>query len=125
MYNIRVHFDNGDRIDTRINGDIDTIVNYYLDHQFPFLDDHGKETTAKARCVEFLDRPRQDLSPHTYRRIHRVYSLSEKYMKRHELYTKIRCSFSTPSPSMFISRWDTHDCAYVPSMFAPLWNQIR
>ena len=59
MYNIRVHFDNGDHIDTRINGDIDTIVHYYLDHRFPSLAESGKETTAKAQCVEFLDRPAQ------------------------------------------------------------------
>ena len=120
MYNIRVHFDNGDHIDTRINGDIDTIVNYYLDHKFPFLSESGKETVATARCVEFLDRPRQDLPSHSYRRIHRVYSLSEKYMKRHELYTKFRCMYTRPNESLFIPFDDKTDCAYVPGMFGSL-----
>ena len=120
MYNIRVHFDNGDHIDTRINGDIDTIVHYYLDHRFPSLAESGKETTAKAQCVEFLDRPAQKMQNGSYRKVHRVYCLTEKRMEQYRLESKIRCSFSTPNPSMFISRWDTHDCAYVPGMFSPL-----
>ena len=117
MYNIRVHFDNGDHIDTRINGDIDTIVNYYLDHSFPFLTESGKETTAKARCVEFLDRPVQITSNRSWRRVHRVYSISEKHMERYGLNNKIRCTFFTPNPSMFIPYDERHDCAYVPGIF--------
>ena len=117
MYNIRIHFDNGDHIDTRINGDIDKIVNYYLDHPFPFLTESGKETTAKARSVEFLDRPTLKTSKGFPRRLHRVYSISERIMKEAQLESKLRCTFSTPNPSLFISYDVMHDCAYIPGMF--------
>lgn len=118
MYNIRVHFDNGDHIDTRINGNIETIVDYYLDHRFPFLADNGKETMATARCVEFLDRPTQKRYPH--RCVHRVYSLSEKFMERCEMSSKFRCTFTTPSGSLFPPFDDKTDCAYIPGMFGAL-----
>ena len=117
MREIRVHFDNGDHIETRINGDIDTIVNYYLDHSFPFLSESGKEVTAKARCVEFLNCKPVENHYGKVRRLLRVYTVSESRMKFLGLESKIRCTFSSPNPSLFISQWDKHDCAYVPGMF--------
>ena len=116
MHEIRVHFDNGDYIDTRINGDIDTIVHYYLDHQFPFLDGRGKETMAKARCVEFLDSVIVPVRGKEYRLI-RVYSISDSMLKRHQLYSNFRFTVEETRRLAVWSMKYREDAAYVPGMF--------
>ena len=119
MYEICVCFDNGDHIATRINGDIDTIVNYYLDHQFPSLDDHGKETTAKARCVEFLDSVNVPMCGKEYRLI-RVYSISAAAMKCRNLFNKFRFTVEETRHFSVCTMKYRSDAAYVPGMFSPM-----
>ena len=113
MHTIIVRFDNGDSITTRINAQIPTIVNYYLDRQFPFEDESGRESMATARCIEFLDEP-----PIPWGDIRitpkRVYSLSEYIMRRRGLYDRFRAEFIAHYPtgvSMPI------DCAYSKCTF--------
>ena len=118
MHEIRVHFDNGDHIDTRINGSVDTIVNYYLDHFFPFLTESGKETTAKARCVEFLD----DLIVHMCGkdfRLVRIYSLKDSYLKKNELLSKFRVTLEETRHLTVCTMKNKEDAAYIPGMFYP------
>ena len=116
MYNIRVHFDNNDHIDTRINGDIDTIVNYYLDHKFPFLTESGTETMATARCVEFLDSVSVHMCGKEYRLV-RVYTISDSVMKRRDLYSKYRFTVEETRHFVVCTMKYKGDAAYVPGMF--------
>lgn len=113
MRNIRVHFDNGDSIETRIDGDIQTIVNYYLDRQFPFEDESGKEAMATARSVDFLDDTAVPWNGKSVT-VKRVFSLSEQYMRHYCLDHRFRVDF-------IVRKDDFHDmvysCAYVPGMF--------
>lgn len=115
MYTIRVHYDNGDSITTRINGTVSDIVNYYLDKPY-FFERPGKkqETKAVARCIEFLDvRPARRCG-NDVERLRRVYSLSQAYMQRHDnCWTKFRVTYETDR----FCGYDVYDCAYIPGMF--------
>lgn len=114
MYTIRVHYDNGDSITTRINGSVSEIVNYYLDKPC-FFEYPGKkqETKAVARCIEFLDVRPTRRRGNDAERLRRVYSVSEKLMARRNLYSKFRCTYDT---DVFCGFRPT-DCAYIPGMF--------
>ena len=116
MREIRVHFDNGDHIDTRINGSIDTIVHHYLGNKFPFANESGRETMETARCIEFLDDIRVPWNDHFQATVNRVYTLSPSYMKRHALFSPIRVEFTThyPTGTAMLQR-----CSYQPGMFDP------
>lgn len=119
MYEIRVHFDNGDHIDTRISGDIDTIVRYYLDHKFPFADESGRETTATARCVQFF--PPVHMKHHgTECSLLKVYSLSPARMARLNLYFPFRAVVLEERRSAARAMKYKNSFAYVPGMFGPL-----
>ena len=112
---IRVHFDNGDSVDTRINGSIQTIVDYYIDRKFPFEDEYGREIMATARCVEFLDDTRIPFNNHPVT-VDRIYSLSPSYMMHHDIFYPVRVEFTTHYPTGTAMR---QRCAYHPGMFAP------
>ena len=108
MYTIRVHYDNGDSITTRINASVSKIVAYYLDQPM-----YGNDLNARGRCVEFMDvRP-------TLRRngvveiLRRVYTVSEKYMERCNLCNKFRCT--TERPEFY--GYSVSDFAYIPGLF--------
>lgn len=89
MMTIKVHFDNGDHIITRFNGDAADVARYYLDKVFNLGTDGDELTTARA--VEFLEgRPVQRFTGGRYCKLRRVYSLSPAYMARHDLYYKFR-----------------------------------
>lgn len=110
MYNIRVHYDNGDSITTRINANVSEIVNYYLDKPM-----YGVDLSARARCIEFLDGPVLPFRPQETI-LRRVYSLSDAYMKRHKLYNRFRFAADvyngfSPIPT------DHEDAAYTSGMF--------
>ena len=112
MNNIRVHFDNGDSITTRINGEVSDVVRYYLDKSFTFENEKGKEETARARCIEFMDQPGRLIAGRV-ERLYRVYSISEAVKARYDLYNTFRCTFFTPA---FVGD-EKHDCAYLFGMF--------
>lgn len=110
MYNIRVHYDNGDSITTRINANVSEIVNYYLDKPM-----YGVDLSARARCVEFLDGPALRYRSDTTI-LRRVYSLSDAFMKRHNLHSRYRFTADvydrfSPVPV------DKEDAAYIHGMF--------
>lgn len=98
MRTITVHFDNGDSFTTRINASVGTIVNYYLDRQFPFENESGRETMATARCIEFLDEERVPWGDIKIT-LKRVYSLSASVMRRRGLYDRFRAEFIAHYPT--------------------------
>ena len=110
MYTIRVHYDNGDTITTRINADVSEIVNYYLDKPM-----YAQDLTARARCIEFEDGPALRCRPDTTI-LRRVYSLSDAVMQRCNLYNRFRFTANvydrfSPVPTA------REDAAYIPGMF--------
>ena len=114
---IIVHYDNGDSIETKINATVPEIVDYYLDKKQSFSYGDGPETMATARSIEFLNEPmvRPWKGAKFYRQLSRVYSISEKYAKRHGLCNKFRCTvrcFDDFMPTYFKS-----DYAYAGQSF--------
>lgn len=110
MYNIRVHYDNGDSITTRINANVSEIVNYYLDKPM-----YEQDLNARARCVEFLDGPALRYRSDTTI-LRRVYSLSDAVMQRCNLYNRFRFTadvYDRFSPVPI----DREDAAYISGMF--------
>ncbi len=55
MRSIKVTFDNGDWLETNINGTNTEILKYYIGNQFNLGDGAGGDLMAKAVRVEFLD----------------------------------------------------------------------
>ena len=110
MYNIRVHYDNGDTITTRINADVSEIVNYYLDKPM-----YGVDLSARARCVEFLDGPALRYRPNTTI-LRRVYSLSDAFMNRHNLYNRFRFTANVYDRFSPVPIY-CEDAAYISGMF--------
>lgn len=121
---IKVNYDNGDYIITRINATISEIIKWYnLGTPVVVSEDFetGKEYRATARSIEFLDHnnsrnywsgKRQELK--------RVYSISEKFMKRYDLYHKFRFTVYEYEDDLFSPkpRYITHDAAYLDGSLA-------
>lgn len=113
---IRVHYDNGDSIETKINATVPEIVSYYLDKKQSFSYGDGPETMATARCVEFVGGIMSyNKWTNKSEELSRVYSISDRFMKRHDLYNKFRCT---------VKVWDswgpwysTEDYAYIGQTF--------
>ena len=57
MRSIKVTFDNGDWLETNINGTNAEILKYYVGNEFNLGDGAGGDLMAKATSVEFLDEP--------------------------------------------------------------------
>lgn len=114
MKQILIHYDNGDTIRTRINATVQQIVSMYLDRVTVFNNGDGPETTATARCIEFLDAPaRKPWKAAKYaQQLARVYSISPEYMKRHDLHSKHRCTVRQFDD--FMPTVETSDFAYIP-----------
>ena len=118
---IIVHFDDGDYIITRINATISEIVNYYLDCIRVTENADGTKNITRARSIEFLDHnntrnywngKRQELK--------RIYSISEDFMKRHELTRKFRFTLYEYEPDNFSPkpRYTKRDAAYLDGSLA-------
>lgn len=116
-HTIIVHYDNGDSIVTQIRATVPEIVDCYLDRKHSFSYGDGPETMATARSIEFINEPwRVPFENAEYKRqLVRVYSISEGYMKRHDLFNKFRCT---------VKRWDNfmpiywkEDYAYIGQRF--------
>lgn len=111
-HTIIVHYDNGDSIVTQIGATVPEIVDYYLDKKHSFSYGDGPETMATARSIEFINEPwRVPFRNSEYRsQLVRVYSISEEYMKRHDLYYKFRCTYR--DWDYWMPRYNVTDCAY-------------
>lgn len=118
---IKINFDDGDYIITRINATVSEIVNYYLDRIRITENADGTENITRARSIEFLDHnnarnywngKRQELK--------RIYSISEDFMKRHELTRKFRFTLYEYEPDNFSPkpRYTRHDAAYLDGSLA-------
>lgn len=55
MRSIRVHYSNGDTVDTEINGTNSEIIAYYVNRRFNLGDGAGGDLMAIAVRVDFLD----------------------------------------------------------------------
>ena len=114
---IKVHYDNGDTIETKINGTVSEIVRYYLDNKAVFERDGETEYLATARCIEFIGEPYRKPYPKAeyWRQLLRVYSITKKTMEKYDLHYKFRCTFYTDGQTYFVPIKD--DCAYFFGMF--------
>ena len=117
QHTIIVHYDNGDKIITQINATVPEIVEYYLDKKQAFSYGDGPETMATARSIEFINEPcRVPFKNEEYRsQLVRVYSISEEYMKRHDLFNKFRCT--TKCYDNFMPYYWKNDHAYIGQSF--------
>ena len=106
-HTIRVHYDNGDSITTRINATVSEIVNYYLDKPM-----YGVDLSARARCVEFLDLPCWRDSSGMFHHLLRIYSISDRYMRRYNLVNRFRYTASVYDRFSPVPRYKD-DAAYL------------
>ena len=60
-HSIRVHYDNGDTVDTDINGTTKEILSFYVGNWFNLGNGRGGDLMAKAVRVEFLNGTHPDL----------------------------------------------------------------
>lgn len=67
MRAIRVHYDNGDTIETNINGTVSEINQHYMSEPMNIGDGAGGDLIVQAVSVEFLDTKESTISggPHT------------------------------------------------------------
>lgn len=116
-HTIIVHYDNGDSIVTQIRATVPEIVDYYLDKEHSFSYGDGPETMATARSIEFISEPwRIPFKNSEYRsQLVRVYSISEEYMKRHDLSNKFRCT--EKCYDNFMPSYWKKDYAYIGQTF--------
>lgn len=116
MKTIIVHYDNGDRITTRINATVEEIVRHYLDMPVVYENlETGEETRAYARSIEFLDGvPARKAWGGLYQ-LRRVYSISQNEMERYNLSSKFR--FTAYDYSGFSPIAKKNDAAYISGMF--------
>ena len=113
---IRVHYDNGDSIETKINATVPEIVSYYLDKKQSFSYGDGPETMATARCVEFVGGIMSyNKWTNKSEELSMVYSISDKFMKRHDLSNKFRCT--EKCYDNFMPSYWKKDYAYIGQTF--------
>lgn len=117
MRTIKVHYDNGDYIVTRINGTIPEIVKWYnLGTPRVVSEDFetGKEYRAAARSIEFLDHNRRRNRQGRIEELKRIYSISEEYKNRYGLISKFRYTLYEYEADNFSPkpRYIQHDAAY-------------
>ena len=113
-YRTFLHCENGERIPAVFaEKSIDEIVSSELEHRFTFVNESKVEFDSKVRCIEFLN-----ANPIPWKNvkitIRRIFSLSDAFMARHQLYYKYRAEFVIHHPNglNIIS-----GCAYIPGMF--------
>lgn len=116
MRSIIVYYDNQDSVATRINGTVDTIINYYLGKQFPFMDEKGREKMSTCRSIRFLDSTRFQHNGRSIT-VTRAVILSDAHMRRYNLTNKIRVEFIIHYTSTGTEV--KSGCAYIPGMFDP------
>ena len=91
MRTIKVHYDDGDTIITRIRASIPECVKMYLrGHRVKENYETGEEIHSCGRCVEFLDRNQYTDSHRNVHVVKRVYSVSDAYMRHYDLFNRFR-----------------------------------
>lgn len=114
---IRIHYDDGTSVVMTTQDNIPVCVSNYLDRS------NGK---SRARCIEFLNMNIYHIGDSHIGRLHRVYSVSDKFMQRHDLCNRFRYTtniydkdawlFSPKEPRYEFKR----DAAYIEGMFSAL-----
>lgn len=117
LHTIIVHYDNGDSIVTQIIATVPEIVDCYLDKKHSFSYGDGPETMATARSIEFINEPWSvPFENAEYKRqLVRVYSISEEYMRRHDIFNKFRCTVKRCDN--FMPFYWKEDYAYIGQRF--------
>ena len=88
---ISVYLENGDRIDTTINGTVSEIVKNYFNVPIYYSDSAGTKP-VRARAIVFHNEPYRKPVPRSERRerLIRIWNLSDEYMKRTGLHFRNR-----------------------------------
>lgn len=109
-----LHCENGKRIPAAFaEKSIDEIVSRELENNFTFINESKVEFNSKVRCIEFLN-----ANPIPWKSvkitIRRIFSLSDAFMARHQLFYKYRAEFVIHYPN---GSHIKSGCAYIPGMF--------
>lgn len=120
MRTIKVHYDDGDVLITRIRATIPECVKMYL-RGYRVKENYqtGKETYSHGRCIEFLDRNQYNGFDGKVHVVKRVYSLSDAFMRRYDLHSRFRFTENVYSKEdwrfaeEFAQREYKHDAAYL------------
>ena len=115
MRSIITYYDNGDKIATKINANIDQIVNYYLGKQFTFADSAGKEKAVTCRAIKFLDPIQIPTKKNASVVVRHICTLSDEYMRRYRLTNRIRVEYMVHYHGT--GKKAKSNCAYKPGMF--------
>ena len=115
MRSIITYYDNGDKVATKINANIDQIVNCYLGKQFTFADNAGKEKAVTCRAIKFLDPIRIPTKKNASVVIRHICTLSDEYMRRHRLTNPVRVEYMVHyhGTGAVVKAF----CSYKPGMF--------
>ena len=115
-----MHYDDGDTVVTKIRATIPECVRMYLQgYMVKENFDTGEETRSYGRCIEFLDRNQYADSHGNVHVVKRVYSISDAYMGRYNLFNRFRYTENVYSPEnwMFMGelaeRKYQNDAAYL------------
>lgn len=113
---IKIHYEDGTSAVMTTRDNIPTLVSKILDRT------NGK---SRARCIEFLNRNTYPICNSHIGRLHRIYSVSDKFMQRHDLCNRFRYTtniydkgewFFSPEPKLEFKR----DAAYIEGVFSAL-----
>ena len=114
MRTIKIHYDDGNVVITRIRATIPECVKMYLRGYMIAKEDFetGVETHSHGRCVEFLDRNQYADSHGNVHVVKRVYSISDAYMQRYNLFNRYRYTENVYSPEnwMFMGEHAERKC---------------
>lgn len=113
---IKIHYEDGTSAVMTTRDNIPTLVSNFLDST------NGK---SRARCIEFLNLNIHHFGGSYIGRLRRIYSVSDKFMQRHNLCNRFRFTtyiynryewFFSPEPKYEFKR----DAAYIEGMFSTL-----
>ena len=108
---IKVCFDDGDHLTTRINADIDDIVNLYFRHPCVFGNGEEPEKIKHVRAVVFLEgAPRVKFGTKVYGVLKRLHSFTPAQLLEYELHYPIRQTWRVRSLDGTLD--DVRDYAY-------------
>lgn len=118
---VKVYFDDGDHIETRINGSVADVVRYYLGTddapgmvRYYESDDDRPERFARARAVVFVEGGRVRRYDDARKVLKRVYRIRAGEGRYTDCAYPLRCSYSHYQNGATRPAW-VDDFAYLPA----------